>query len=141
MAGTFRMIITLLLLAALPAAVAAIIHPKRPKWERTLLSESEINLKTALDWNEKVLWVDARPREEFESGHIPGALLLNSYEWEQLLDPFLDAWNSNQKVVVYCRGEGCDLSTEVAQRLRKEVQIPNVYVLKGGWQAWHESQK
>jgi len=133
-----RQIMVLILLALLPAALAAWVHPKRPEWHR---SGEEVDLGTALQWREKVLWVDARPREQFDAGHIPNALLLNSYEWEELLDPFLDQWKSGQTVVVYCSSADCDLSKEIAQRLRKEVQIPNVYVLKGGWRAWLESQK
>ena len=128
----------LVLLALVPAALAAWVHPKRPDWHR---AEEGIDLTTALQWHEKVLWVDARPQDQYNAGHIPGALLLNSYEWEELLDPFLDQWKPGRTVVVYCSSADCDLSKEVAQRLRKEVQIPNVYVLKGGWQAWLDSKK
>jgi len=134
-----RQMISLALLAVFPASVAAFIHPKRPEWHRP--AGDEVELSTARQWQEKVLWVDARPREQFDADHIPGALLLNSYEWEELLDPFLDHWKAGLTVIVYCGGENCDLSKEVAKRLREEVQIPDVHVLKGGWQAWRASQK
>jgi rhodanese-related sulfurtransferase len=133
--------LALLLLAALSAVGAALIHPKKPQWNRSSLAEGEVDLKTANEWAKKVLWVDARPRDQFDAGHIPGALLLNSFEWEPLLDPFLDEWNRDRIVVVYCGSADCELSRQVAEKLRKEVQISKVYVLKGGWQAWRESQK
>ena len=136
-----RQILALLLLAAIPALGAALVHPKRPQWDRQVLAEGEVDLRAAGEWKLKVLWVDARPREQFEAGHIPGALLLNSFEWEHLLDPFLDEWSRERVVIVYCDSVECDLSRQVAEKLRKEVQIPEVYVLKGGWKTWRESQK
>ena len=36
----------------------------------------------------------------------------------------------------YCASESCQLSREVAERLRKEPSFEQVYVLKGGWKAW-----
>ena len=49
---------------------------------------------------------------------------------------FLAAWSPEKKVVVYCGSEGCNASREVARRLRKEAQLPNVFVLEGGWDEW-----
>jgi len=45
------------------------------------------------------------------------------------------------RVVVYCNSQRCDASREVAVRLRHELQIDNVFVLQGGWNAWLEAQK
>jgi rhodanese-related sulfurtransferase len=131
-------------MAAVLGLVSALVNPKRPQWNRAALAKGEVELETVRLWlerKEKVLWVDARPREKFEAGHIPGALLLNPYEWDKLLDPFLDEWDRERPVVVYCDRVGCDLSRQVAERLRKQAQIPRVYVLKGGWRAWRESQR
>ena len=83
--------------------------------------------------------MDARPRTRFEAGHIPGALLLNEDEWEALVNPFLDAWQPDQTVVVYCDGGGCEASRHVADLLREKLELKSVFVLKGGWPAWqHE---
>jgi hypothetical protein len=30
----------------------------------------------------------------------------------------------------------CNASREAARRLRKEAQLPEVFVLEGGWEAW-----
>jgi len=136
MARLFRQMLFLVLFAAVPASLAAILHPKRPQWHRAQPTGEEIDLRTAQNLSEQILWVDARPRTDFEQAHIPGALLLNSEEWEGLLDPFLDQWKPGQTVVVYCSSSECERSKEVAERLHTEVQIPKVYVLKGGWKAW-----
>jgi rhodanese-related sulfurtransferase len=124
-------------LALFPALGAAVFHPKRPSWTRP----TEIEPALAHSWGRNVLWVDARSRADFERGHVPGAVLLNEGEWEQLIDPFLDAWRRGVNVVVYCSSRNCDASAEVARRLRDDAQIENVYVLKGGWEAWQALQK
>jgi rhodanese-related sulfurtransferase len=88
-----------------------------------------------LTWGENVLWVDARSSDEYEADHVPGAILLNLENWDRLFPEFLDHWNPDKKIVVYCSVASCDLSREVAERLRKN-NIPFVFVLKGGWEAW-----
>jgi rhodanese-related sulfurtransferase len=52
-----------------------------------------------------------------------------------LFPKFLDQWAPDQKVVVYCSASTCELSRDVAERLRKNSVSP-VFVLKGGWEAW-----
>lgn len=135
-----RQVIAILLVALVPAVCAGFFHPKRPDWSKPA-AKNEIDLPTVLRWGPKVLWVDARPRAEFETGHIPGAVLLNEDEWERLLDGFLDAWKRDSRVVVYCSSVSCDASRGVAERLRSEARIDNVYVLKGGWETWRAAQK
>jgi rhodanese-related sulfurtransferase len=135
-----RRILVILLIALLPAVGAGFFHPKRPGWSRPVAG-NEIDLQTATGWGTQVLWVDARSRADFDKGHIPQAVLLNQGEWEQLIDGFLDAWQRDSKVVVYCSSLSCDASHEVAERLKSEAQIGNVYVLKGGWETWLDAHK
>ena len=135
-----RHILLILLTALVPAVCAGIFHPERPGWRRPVAAD-EVELKTAAGWGAQTLWVDARSRADFEREHIPHAVLLNDGEWERLLDGFLDAWQRDSRVVVYCSSASCDASHEVAQRLRSEARIENVYVLKGGWETWRASQK
>ena len=135
-----RKIIGILLLALLPALAAGFFHPKRPAWTRPVAG-NEIDLQTVQGWGSEVLWVDARARSEFQRAHIPGAVLLNEDEWERLLDGFLDAWKRDSRVIVYCSSASCEASQGVAARLKSEVRIDNVYVLKGGWETWQSVQK
>jgi rhodanese-related sulfurtransferase len=64
------------------------------------------------------------------------ALSLNEDRWNELLPQFLAVWSPGKKIVVYCSSLSCNASREVARRLRKEAQIPDVFVLEGGWEAW-----
>jgi rhodanese-related sulfurtransferase len=122
--------------ALLPAVGEAIYFRNNISW-RSAISPSElVTVAQARAWGENVIWVDARPDEEFARDHVPGALSLNEDRWNELLPQFLTAWSPGKRVVVYCSAESCDLAREVAERLRKEAQISDVFVLEGGWEAW-----
>ena len=95
-----------------------------------------VSVDQARAWGGNVIWVDARPDAEFARDHVPGAVSLNEDRWNELLPQFLAAWSPGKKVVVYCSTESCDLAREAAERLRKEAQVPEVFVLGGGWEAW-----
>ena len=60
--------------------------------------------------------LDCRPSEEYEVGHIPGALNIPLDEIEQ----HLDVLPKGQEVIAYCRGEYCVLAFEMVATLRKK---------------------
>jgi rhodanese-related sulfurtransferase len=130
-----RQAVLILLAALVPAAVTAVVHPRRPPWSKETLSAGEETLKNVLAWGSRVLWVDARSQNEYEAEHVPGAILLNLEDWDRLFPRFLDQWSPNQRIVVYCSSRSCEMSHEVAARLEQSGISP-VYILKGGWEEW-----
>lgn len=133
-ARALRQALVLLALALLPAIVSGALQLR---WnDDTPLAPDEVRAATVREWGGKVQWIDARPRDKFEAGHIEGAILLNEEEWNKLVPAFLDAWDPDRPVVVYCDGGSCELSHAVARRLREELKIGDVHVLKGGLAAW-----
>jgi len=124
----------LLALALLPAIVSGVVQLRWNAAEP--LAPGEVKAATVREWGAKVQWVDARPRDKFAAGHIEGALLLNEDEWTKLVPAFLDAWDPDHPIVVYCDGGNCEASHRVAQRIREELKIGNVHVLKGGLPTW-----
>lgn len=139
--GAVLQALLLLATAAIPAVGTGVFHPKRPAWSAAALAPGETDLLGASAFGERVLWVDARPAAEFEAGHIPGAVRLEGEGWDELLPAVLDQWEENRVIVVYCSSQSCRLSHEVADRLREEVGLEPVYVLKGGWEAWKEANR
>ena len=129
-----RQLALVLALALVPALVSGAWQLAWKKEEP--LAPGEVRLVTAREWGDHVQWVDARPRAKYERTHIPGALLLNEDEWDKLVGPFLDAWDADKTLVVYCDGGSCEASQAVAERIRNELKIGGVLVLKGGWAAW-----
>ena len=140
MARALRQLLVLLGLAVIPALIQAALHRSPPVAAEVAL-DGEILLADALKLGSRVLWVDARTRGQFERSHIPGAVLLNESQWDALAGGFLDVWETESVIVVYCDGGGCDASHAVARRIKEDFQLENeIKVLKGGWKAW-ERQK
>lgn len=138
-----RLLIVGLVLAtsALPALIATRFHPELRAGPAPPLEAHETEVTIAATWVPNVLWVDARSSEQFARAHIPGALPLDSAAWEQLLGKLLERWHPGIKVVVYCDAAGCDLSKQLAARLRDEAGLPDVYYLRGGWEAWQQDSR
>ncbi|MGF1530232.1 MAG: rhodanese-like domain-containing protein [Puniceicoccaceae bacterium] len=98
--------------------------------------EGEVTFSQIQAWAQEILWVDARQKSDWDAGRIENAVWLSEGNFESGLSLFLDRWYPGLAVVVYCDAQDCDASTAVAARLRDELEIDNVWVLKGGWQAW-----
>jgi len=125
-----------LLLAAMPALLTGWLHPKRPAWSWKRPGVSEVELAEVTRWPPPVVWIDARTSEAYQKQHVPGAIPLNEDAWEQSLPGFLEVWQPNAKIVVYCDSAACDASQAVALRLQRELQLTEIHVLKGGWTTW-----
>jgi rhodanese-related sulfurtransferase len=140
--GAIRQALVLVTLAFLPALGEAIYFRNKVSWQSRLSASDVVNVEQAQRWGDSVLWVDARPTEEFDHDHIPGAILLNEDSWNELLPQFLGQWSPEKKVVVYCSAQSCNAAAEVARRLREEAQLKDnegkncVFVLEGGWEEW-----
>ncbi|MBX3737152.1 MAG: rhodanese-like domain-containing protein [Candidatus Didemnitutus sp.] len=124
------------------AAVAALISLGSLYFHRSELvwaaqANALVDLPEVSKWP-KVLWVDARAETAFQADHIPGAISLNEADWSRGLPAFLAAWSPGTKVVIYCDSAECGNSAEVTARLRRELQLKDVFVLRNGWKAWKE---
>ena len=78
-----------------------------PVSRKELMQRSKDGLVTILD---------VRPGEEYEIGHIPGALNIPLDEIERRLSSLPKA----QEVIAYCRGEYCVLAFEAVAALRQK---------------------
>ena len=131
-----RQVLILVALALAPGVGEAVYFRHKISWRSAILPSELVTVDQARTWGGNVIWVDARPDDEFASDHVPGAISLNEDRWNELLPQFLAAWSPGKKVVVYCSSLSCNASREVARRLRKEAQLTDVFVLEGGWEAW-----
>ena len=131
-----RQALILAALALVPGMGEAVYFRHNISWRSAVPPSELVTVDQARAWGGNVIWVDARPDEEFARDHVSGAVSLNEDQWNELLPQFLAVWSPGKKVVVYCSAESCDLAREAAERLRKEAQIPEVFVLQGGWEAW-----
>ena len=72
-----------------------------------LLEKAKANLITVLD---------VRPKEEYEAGHVQGAINIPIEELESHLADF----NPEQEIVAYCRGPHCILAFDAVAQLREK---------------------
>lgn len=88
--------------------------------------------------NEDVLFLDARRRDEFESGHLPRARNVDVQLFE--MDPnyrsqvmqMLYSLDKRRPVVTYCGGGNCELSHKLSELL-VSIGFEHVFIYLGGW--------
>lgn len=67
----------------------------------TFISISADEAKEKMESETGYIILDVRTKEEFDAGHIPGAVLIPDYEIEQRAESELT--DKNQLILVYCR--------------------------------------
>ena len=128
--------VALVLFAFLPAIGQAIYFRDRVSWQSPVPLSQSVTVTEARAWGDNAIWIDARPDGDFARDHVPGAVSLNEDRWNELLPQMLAVWSPEKKIVVYCSNQNCNRAVEIAQRLRKEAQLKDIFVLKDGWEGW-----
>lgn len=136
--------LVLVLLSGVAAVGVHFWHPMAPAWYLVVAppQEDEVTVERVKgEFGGKVLWLDARPEEQYVAGHIPEAKLLNEQGFNEQLFELIDVLQKNTlPVVIYCGGEKCEASRKIKERLVESLPMENVWVLKGGWPAWKEAE-
>lgn len=82
-----------------------------------------------------IILLDVRPREEFEAGHIEGAISVPIDE----LDQHIQSLPRDVEIAAYCRGPYCVYAAHAVHRLRNEGFI--AYRLEEGVHEWRQYNK
>ena len=82
-----------------------------------------------------VLFVDARSQDNYEDGHIPGAVSLPVGLFDEQIESFLDRHSPDTRIVTYCSGRTCEDSHNLA-RLLSDVGFTQVSVFIDGFPGW-----
>ena len=85
--------------------------------------------------NKAALFMDARSKQEYDAGHIQGAISLPWHEVEQRFMEVVERIPPDRLIIIYCDGETCALSKDLALFL-KEMGYEKVRVLVNGWSLW-----
>ena len=81
------------------------------------------------------LFVDARSQNDYENGHIMGAVSLPVGQCEERVEFFLNRYPPEQPIVTYCSGRTCEDSHDLAQFL-SDVGFTNVRIFIDGLPGW-----
>ena len=96
-----------------------------------------ITLDQALELYQKgTVFVDAREPEYYQEGHIKGSW--NIPFFLELVFKLDSLQGKDAPMVIYCSGEECGSSEDLAYELQAE-GFSNILVFKGGWTAWNTS--
>jgi rhodanese-related sulfurtransferase len=88
----------------------------------------------------QVIFLDARARAQYESGHIAGAISLPAGDFGAMIPAKATTWLPGTAIVIYCQGEECSDSHDVARRLQgANLDISPILILKAGYPAWAEA--
>jgi rhodanese-related sulfurtransferase len=82
--------------------------------------------------------IDARRKEDYDEGHIPGAVLIDYYEMGNYLDQALPILTRNHEMMIYCSGPSCEDSELLAKHLYA-LGFKKLLVFKGGFERWSEA--
>jgi rhodanese-related sulfurtransferase len=82
-----------------------------------------------------VLFVDARSQNDYENGHIPGAISLPLSHFEKRIGSFLNRYPLDQPFVTYCSGRTCEDSHDLA-RFLLDMGFTNVRIFIDGFPGW-----
>lgn len=107
----------------------------------TLSGENpEISLDKALKLfrNNGAIFMDARPLEEYNKGHIKGAVSFPYEEADQKFVRIMSGISEESIIITYCDGETCELSMDLAVFLRN-TGYNKVWALSNGWSAWQQN--
>jgi rhodanese-related sulfurtransferase len=89
------------------------------------------DVKKMIDSREKIIILDVRDKDEFETGYIPGAINLSRGMLEFKISTLIP--DKNAAIIVYC---GIDLRGPLATKTLNEFGYRNAVNINGGLKAW-----
>jgi rhodanese-related sulfurtransferase len=85
----------------------------------------------------KVILLDARTADEFNQGHIPGAVNLPITRFNATYGFLTSIFAENKMIICYCEGHDCTDSSLLAFELHKK-GYKDIFVYKGGMAEWEQ---
>lgn len=79
--------------------------------------------------------LDARTKESYDEGHIPGAILFDYYSFGTYRARVLPMLSRQETIMVYCSEPSCDDSELLAKELYA-LGFRNLLLFKGGFAGW-----
>jgi rhodanese-related sulfurtransferase len=83
----------------------------------------------------KAVFIDARCSDEYNQGHIKGAISLSPDRLEMECPLAIVQLPREKEIVTYCSGTDCRLSIELAEKLTN-LGYQKVSTFFGGWLTW-----
>lgn len=114
---------------------SVIVPPSAQEGDPPFISLDEAAAKFQ---SSEVLFIDSRDPEDYEYGHIRGAINLPYEELELYWDQVSPQITDGQPLVLYCSGDECETSLMLAREMVLR-GWDDVYVFFGGWREWEKA--
>jgi rhodanese-related sulfurtransferase len=101
--------------------------------DKITFTTGPIELDRMLKEEEDLVVVDVRAAEDYEEGHIPGAINLPKEKWETF-----EGLQKDKTNVLYCYSQVCHLAATAAVEFASK-GYP-VMEMEGGFKAWKEHE-
>ena len=105
-----------------------------------MTSPMAINIEFAEHlFNKKLAtFIDARDAEDYNAGHIKNAINI-PYDYYEDFENDIDALDDASTYIIYCSGEECSLSMDLADYFFNELLFEKILIYEGGWPEWRDS--
>ena len=84
------------------------------------------------------IFIDARDPEDYELGHIQNAINI-PYDYYEDYEEVMNGLDDDGIYIIYCSGEECSLSIDLAEHLYNEKLIDKLLIYEGGWPQWRDA--
>lgn len=116
-------------------AKGVITADPQPDAERKMEEIDSVTWAKEIFDKNHVLFVDARSQDDYERGHIVGAVSLPLGQFDEKIESFLSKHALDQPMVTYCSGRTCEDSHNLA-RLLLEAGFTDIRVFIDGFPGW-----
>ena len=84
------------------------------------------------------VFIDARNSEDYEAGHIQNAINI-PYDYYEDYEDVINGLDDSGIYIIYCSGDECSLSIDLADYLYNEKLIDKLLIFEGGWPEWRDA--
>ena len=99
------------------------------------LEIGDVALAKKVHDSKKFVFVDARSRDDYDQGHIKGAVSLPVGQFDEKIEVFLEQYSPEKAIITYCSGRTCEDSHKLAQLLL-EFGYTEINVFIDGFPGW-----
>ena len=99
------------------------------------LEISDVSLAKKMYDSGTFIFVDARSDEDYEEGHIRGAVSFPVGQFDEKIGAFLEKYSPEDAIITYCSGRTCEDSHRLAQLLL-DFGYTKVNVFIDGYPGW-----
>lgn len=99
--------------------------------QKVAFTTGPMEVDSAIKAHENIAIVDVRAAEDYEKGHLPGAINLPKGNWENA-----EGLQKNRTNIVYCYSQQCHLAAKACAQFAAQ-GIP-VMEMEGGFEVWQE---